>query len=122
MQGLERNRTAWANHWPESARINSTVVAFAPIAAASHRSPFGNARTASDFGAEIIRFQPRRIALATPLTAGRQAKGAAANFRHSTANADDYRQRMLINLLASAWLAVLGTGGYFALSGLLQMP
>ena len=127
MQGLKHNRTPSANHRLKSTRLGSTVVAFQPIAAASRRLPFGNAGTvaihSADVGAEIIRFpQPRRIALAAQPTAGRQAKPAAKNVQHSTDSDDDYPHRMLINLLTSAWLAALGTAGYFALSCLVQMP
>jgi hypothetical protein len=122
MQGLERNRTAWANHWLDSTRLGSTVVAFQPIAAASHRSPFRSAGAvhSPDVGAEIVRFQPR-IALAAQPRAGRQVQRAATGLQHSTDSDDDYRHRMLINLLTSAWLAALGTAGYFTLSGLVQM-
>ena len=127
VQGLKHNRTPSANHRLKSTRLGSTVVAFQPIAAASRRLPFGNAGTvglhSADVGAEIIRFpQPRRIALAAQPTAGRQAKTAARNVQHSTDSDDDYRHRMLINLLTSVWLAALGIGGYFALSCLVQMP
>jgi hypothetical protein len=126
MQGLKHKRTAWANHWPKSARLGSTVLAFQPIAATSRRSPFRNAGTAAlrpaDVGANIIRFEPRRIAPPARPTAGRQAKPASKRLQHSTDSGDNYPRRMLINLLASAWLAALGTGGYFALSGLVQMP
>jgi hypothetical protein len=125
MQGLKYNRTAWANHQLKSTRLGSTVVTFQPIAAASRKSPFRNAGSAalhSDVGAEIIRFQPRRIALAAQPTAGRQAKPATKSLQHSTDGGDNYSHRMLINLLTSAWLAALGTVGYFVLSGLVQMP
>jgi hypothetical protein len=125
MQGVERNRTAWANHWLDSTRLGSTVVAFQPIAAASHRSPFLRAGAAAlhspGVGAEIVRFQPRRIALAAQPRAGRQAKPTATSLQHSTDSDDDYRHRVLINLLTSAWLAALGTAGYFTLSGLVQV-
>jgi hypothetical protein len=127
MQGLKHNRTPSANHRLKSTRLGSTVVAFQPIAVASRRLPFGNAGTvaihSADVGAEIIRFpQPRRIAIAAQPTAGRQTKPAVKNFQHSTDSDDDYRHRMFINLLTSAWLAALGTAGYFALSCLVQMP
>ena len=102
MQGPTRNRT-------------STVVAFQPVAAASHGSHFRNAAVAAIHSpavdAEIIRFPSRGVG---------QAKAAAAGVPHSTDS--DYRHRMLINLLTSAWLAVLGTAGYFTLNGLVQMP
>jgi hypothetical protein len=127
MQGLKQNRTASANRWLKGTRLGSTVVAFQPIAAASHRLPLCNAGTAAphsaNAGAEIIRFQPRRIALvALQPTASGQAKSAAKSNRHSRDSDDDYRHRMLINLLASAWVAALGTAGYFAITGLVQMP
>jgi hypothetical protein len=126
MQGLKHNNSAWANHWLKSTPLGSTVVAFQPIATASRRSPFRNAGTAAlhsaDVGAEIIRFQPRRIALAAQPTASRQAKPATKSLQHSTDSDDNYSHRMLINLLTSAWLAALGTGGYLALSSLVQMP
>jgi hypothetical protein len=126
VQGLKHNRTAGANHWLKSTRLGSTVVAFQPIAAASRKSPFRNAGTAAlhsaDVSAEIIRFQPRPIALAAQPTAGRQTKPATKSLQHSTDSDDNYSHRMLINLLTSAWLAALGTGGYFALSSLVQMP
>jgi len=122
MQGFKQNCTASANHRLKSTRPGPTVVALEPIAAASHRSPAGNAGTAAlhsaDVGAEIIRFQPRRIAWAAQPRAGRQAKPAAKTVQHSTGGDDDYRHRMLINLLASAWLAALGAAGYFVLSSL----
>jgi hypothetical protein len=126
VQSLKHNRTAGANHWPKSTRLGSTVVAFQPIAAGSRKSPFRNAGTAAlhsaDVGAEIIRFQPRRITLAEQPTAGRQTKPATKSLQHSTDIDDNYSHRMLINLLTSEWLTALGTGGYFALSTLAQMP
>ena len=126
MQGLKHNRTAWANHRLKSRRLGSTVVAFQPIAAASRKSPFRNAGSAAlhspDVAAEIIRFQPRRIALAAQPTAGSQTKAANKNLRHSTDSDDNYSHSILINLLTSAWLVALGTAGYFTLSGLVQMP
>jgi hypothetical protein len=125
MQGLQRNRTAWANHRLDSTRLGSTVVAFQPIASASHKSPFRSAGSTAlhspDVGAEILRFQPHRIALAAQPRASRQAKPAATSLQHSADSDDDYRHRMLINLLTSAWLAALGTAGYFTLSGLVQV-
>ena len=121
-----QNRAARTNHRLDDARFGSTVVAFQPISAGSHRSRFRDAEAlghihSPDSAAEIVRFAPRARARAMQRSPGNRANPATASLPHSTDD-DDYRHRMFINLLASGWVAVVMTGGYFALSGLVSMP
>jgi hypothetical protein len=118
MQSLQRTGTAWTNHL-DSPRLGSTVVAFQPIAAGSHRTHFRHAESAA--GAEVIVFPSPRFAPAAQSATRAYAQAAARSVQRA-ADEDDYRHRMFINLVTSAWLAAVGTAGYFALSGLVQMP
>jgi len=122
-----QNVAARTNRRQDDPRFGSTVVAFRPILASSHRSHFRDAGAAGllhspDVGGEIVRFSPRRLRPAVQPRPGHGAKPAAAGVPHSTDDEEEYRHRMMINLLASGWVAAVMTGGYFAFSGLVAMP
>jgi hypothetical protein len=119
MQSLQRTSTAWTNR-QDSPRLGSTVVAFQSIAAGSHRTHFRHAESAA--GAEVIVFPSPRFAPAAQSATRAYAQAAARSAHHSAESEADYRHRMFINLVTFAWLAAVGTAGYFALSGLVQMP
>src|SRR5215472_10871326 len=126
MKNLRRDRVARANRQLDDPGFESTVVAFQPILAGSHGSRFRGARAVGllhspDAGAEIVRFPARGLAPTVRPPLGHRAKSAAAALPHSTIGDDAYRHFMFINLLTSAWLAAVMTGGYFALSALVPM-
>jgi hypothetical protein len=121
------NVAARTKHRLDDPRSGSTVVAFQPILAASHRSHFRDAGAAGllhspDVDAEIVSFSPRGHARAVKPPPGRGAKPPAAHLPRSTEDDEEYRHRMMINLLASGWVTAVMTGGYFALSGLVPAP
>jgi hypothetical protein len=118
MQSLQQNHAAWTDRL-DSPRLGATVVAFQPIAAGSHRTHFRHAESGA--GAEVIVFPSPRFAPAAQSAVGARAQAAAASAQHAEDD-EDYRHRMFINLVSSAWLAAVGTAGYFALNGLVQMP
>jgi hypothetical protein len=118
MQSLQQTGTAWAGNRQDSARFGSSVIAFQPILAGSHRTHPRHAESAG--GAEVIVFPSPRFAPAAQSALGARAQAAGRSAQHAAD--DDYRHRMFINLLTSAWLMAVGTAGYFALTGLVQMP
>jgi hypothetical protein len=117
MQSLQKVPTTWTDRL-DSPRLGSTVVAFQPIAA-SLRTHFRHAESGA--GAEVIVFPSPRFAPAAQSATGARAQATATSAQHA-ADDEDYRHRMFINLVSSVWLAAVGTAGYFALNGLVQMP